>query len=207
VILADGYGASETGAQASSMGDGRFSSFDNETIVLNPETLEPIVAGSDEEGRVARRGHIPLAYYNDPEKTAATFVEAGGERWVLTGDVATVFDDGSIQLLGRGSMCINTGGEKVFPEEVEGVLVGHEQVYDAIVVGVPDDRWGQRVTAVVHRVPGKGITQEDLVDYCKEQLAGYKVPRSIVFVDGVQRSPVGKADYAWAKETAIRELT
>jgi acyl-CoA synthetase (AMP-forming)/AMP-acid ligase II len=206
VILADGYGASETGAQASSMGDGRFSSFDNETIVLNPETLEPIVAGSGEEGRVARRGHIPLAYYNDPEKTAATFVEAGGERWVLTGDVATVFDDGSIQLLGRGSMCINTGGEKVFPEEVEGVLVGHEQVYDAIVVGVPDDRWGQRVTAVVHRVPGKGITQEDLVDYCKEQLAGYKVPRSIVFVDGVQRSPVGKADYAWAKETAIREL-
>jgi acyl-CoA synthetase (AMP-forming)/AMP-acid ligase II len=207
VILADGYGASETGAQASSLGDGRFSSFDNETIVLNPDTLEPIVAGSGEEGRVARRGHIPLAYYNDPEKTAATFVEAGGERWVLTGDVATVFDDGSIQLLGRGSMCINTGGEKVFPEEVEGVLVGHEQVYDAIVVGVPDDRWGERVTAVVHRVPGQALTHEDLVDYCKEQLAGYKVPRSIVFVDGVQRSPVGKADYAWAKETAIRELT
>jgi acyl-CoA synthetase (AMP-forming)/AMP-acid ligase II len=173
---------------------------------LHPDTLAPIVAGSGEEGRVARRGHIPLAYYNDPEKTAATFVEAGGERWVLTGDVATVFDDGSIQLLGRGSMCINTGGEKVFPEEVEGVLVGHEQVYDALVVGVPDDRWGERVTAVVHRVPGQAITHEALVDYCKAQLAGYKVPRSIVFVDGVQRSPVGKADYAWAKETAIREL-
>ena len=174
VILADGYGASETGAQASSMGDGRFSSFDNETIVLNPDTLEPIAAGSGDEGRVARRGHIPLAYYNDPEKTAATFVEHDGERWVLTGDVATVFDDGSIQLLGRGSMCINTGGEKVFPEEVEGVLVGHEQVYDAIVVGVPDDRWGERVTAVVHRSPGTAITQEELVAYCKAQLAGTK---------------------------------
>jgi len=207
VILADGYGASETGAQASSFGEGRFASFDNETIVLNPDTLEPIAPGSGEEGRVARRGHIPLAYYNDPEKTAATFVEHNGERWVLTGDMATVYDDGSIQLLGRGSMCINTGGEKVFPEEVEGVLVGHEQVYDAIVVGIPDDRWGQRVTAVVHLAAGADITDELLVAYCKEQLAGYKVPRTIVFVDGVQRSPVGKADYAWAKETAIREST
>jgi acyl-CoA synthetase (AMP-forming)/AMP-acid ligase II len=156
---------------------------------------------------VARRGHIPLAYYNDPEKTAATFVEHDGERWVLTGDVATVFDDGSIQLMGRGSMCINTGGEKVFPEEVEGVLVGHEQVYDAIVVGLPDERWGEKVTAVVHRCEGATIVEDDLVAYCKAQLAGYKVPRTIVFVDGVQRSPVGKADYAWAKETAIRELT
>jgi 3-oxocholest-4-en-26-oate---CoA ligase len=207
VILADGYGASETGAQASSLGNGKFSSFDNETLVLDPETLEVIEPGSGREGRVARRGHIPLAYYNDPEKTAATFVEHNGERWVLTGDVATVLEDGGIQLMGRGSMCINTGGEKVFPEEVEGVLVGHEHVYDAIVVGVPDDRWGERVTAVVQPTPGADITQDDLVAYCKEQLAGYKVPRTIVFVDGVQRSPVGKADYAWAKQTAIRELT
>ena len=126
---------------------------------------------------------------------------------MLTGDVATVLDDGSIQLFGRGSMCINTGGEKVFPEEVEGVLVGHEHVYDAIVVGVPDDRWGERVTAVVQRSPGDAISGEELVAYCKAQLAGYKVPRSVVFVDAVQRSPVGKADYAWAKETAIRETT
>ena len=203
VILADGYGASETGAQASSMGDGKFSVFDNETVVLDPDTLEPIAPGSDEQGRVARRGHIPLAYYNDPEKTAATFVEHAGERWVLTGDVASVMDDGTIQLLGRGSMCINTGGEKVFPEEVEGVLVGHEHVYDAIVVGLPDDRWGERVTAVVHRAAGAAITEDELMAYCKTQLAGYKVPRTIVFVDGVQRSPVGKADYAWAKQQAL----
>jgi acyl-CoA synthetase (AMP-forming)/AMP-acid ligase II len=206
-ILNDGYGASETGAQARSFGGGKFSSFDNETLVLDPDTLDVIEAGSRLEGRVARRGHIPLGYYNDPERTAATFVEHGGERWVLTGDVATVLDDNSIQLLGRGSMCINTGGEKVFPEEVEGILVGHPEVYDAIVVGLPDDRWGERVTAVVQRSSGAAITESDLVTYCKAQLAAYKVPRGVVFVDAVQRSPVGKADYAWAKETAMKEAT
>ncbi|MEY2432653.1 MAG: 3-oxocholest-4-en-26-oate---CoA ligase [Acidimicrobiaceae bacterium] len=206
-ILNDGYGASETGAQARSFGGGKFSSFDNETLVLDPDTLDEIEPGSGREGRVARRGHIPIGYYNDPEKTAATFVEHAGERWVLTGDVATVLDDGTIQLLGRGSMCINTGGEKVFPEEVEGIIVGHPEVYDAIVVGLPDDRWGERVTAVVQRSSGAGVTEDDLVAYCKAQLAGYKVPRGVVFVDAVQRSPVGKADYAWAKETAMKEAT
>lgn len=204
VILADGYGASETGAQASSLGGGKFSVFDDETVVLNPETLEPIARGSGEEGRVARRGHIPLAYYNDPDKTAATFVERDGERWVLTGDVATVLDDGTIQLFGRGSMSINTGGEKVFPEEVEGVLVGHAHVYDAIVVGLPDPRWGERVTAVVHA--SGPVSEDELVTHCKSKLASYKVPRSIVFVDAVQRSPVGKADYSWAKQTAREVL-
>ena len=205
VILNDGYGASETGAQARSFGDGKFASFDNETLVLNPDTFEAIEPGSGEQGRVARRGHIPLAYYNDPEKTAATFVEHDGERWVLTGDVATVLEDGTIQLFGRGSMSINTGGEKVFPEEVEGVLVGHSEVYDALVVGLPDDRWGERVTAVVQRSPGSSVSEEELAAHCKEKLAGYKVPRAYVFVDAVQRSPVGKADYAWAKEAAMKE--
>ena len=204
VILNDGYGASETGAQARSFGDGKFASFDNETLVLNPDTFEAIAPGSGEQGRVARRGHIPLAYYNDPEKTAATFVEHDGERWVLTGDVATVLDDGTIQLFGRGSMSINTGGEKVFPEEVEGILVGHPDVYDAIVVGLADDRWGERVTAVVQRSPGSSISDDDLAAHCREKLAGYKVPRTFVFVDSVQRSPVGKADYAWAKEAAMK---
>jgi acyl-CoA synthetase (AMP-forming)/AMP-acid ligase II len=204
-ILNDGYGASETGAQARSFGGGRFSSFDDETLVLDPETFEVVEAGSQGEGRVARRGHIPIGYYNDPEKTAATFVEHGGERWVLTGDVATVLDDGSIQLLGRGSMCINTGGEKVFPEEVEGVLLGHPAVYDAIVVGVPDPRWGERVTAVVQISAGHDVDEDDLIEHCRAQLAGYKLPRSIVAVQAVQRSPVGKADYGWAKEVAVKE--
>jgi acyl-CoA synthetase (AMP-forming)/AMP-acid ligase II len=204
VILNDGYGASETGAQARSFGDGKFASFDNETLVLNPDTFEAIAPGSGEQGRVARRGHIPLAYYNDPEKTAATFVEHDGERWVLTGDVATVLEDSTIQLFGRGSMSINTGGEKVFPEEVEGILVGHVEVYDAIVVGLPDDRWGERVTAVVQRSPGSSVSEDELAAHCREKLASYKVPRTYVFVDAVQRSPVGKADYAWAKEAAMK---
>ena len=206
-ILNDGYGASETGAQARSFGGGKFASFDDETLVLDPDTLDIIEAGSGREGRVARRGHIPLGYYNDPEKTAATFVEHDGERWVLTGDVATVLDDGAIQLLGRGSMCINTGGEKVFPEEVESVLLGHPAVYDVIVVGVPDPRWGERVTAVVQVTPGHEVDSDAVVEHCRAQLAGYKVPRAIVTVGAVQRSPVGKADYGWAKEIAVKETT
>jgi acyl-CoA synthetase (AMP-forming)/AMP-acid ligase II len=205
-ILNDGYGASETGAQARSFGGGKFSSFDDETLVLDPATLEVIEPGSNREGRVARRGHIPVGYYNDPERTAATFVQHDGERWVLTGDVATVLEDGSIQLLGRGSMCINTGGEKVFPEEVEGVLLGHPAVYDAIVVGVPDPRWGERVTAVVQVTPGHELDDDALIEHCRSQLAGYKLPRSIVAVEAVQRSPVGKADYGWAKEIAVKEM-
>jgi acyl-CoA synthetase (AMP-forming)/AMP-acid ligase II len=205
-ILNDGYGASETGAQARSFGGGKFSSFDDETLVLDPETLTVVEPGSNREGRVARRGHIPVGYYNDAERTAATFVEHDGERWVLTGDVATVLEDGSIQLLGRGSMCINTGGEKVFPEEVEGVLLGHPAVYDAIVVGVPDPRWGERVTAVVQVTPGHDLDDDSLIEHCRSQLAGYKLPRSIVAVEAVQRSPVGKADYGWAKEIAVKEM-
>jgi acyl-CoA synthetase (AMP-forming)/AMP-acid ligase II len=204
VLINDGYGASETGAQARNLGGGRFESYDDETLVLDPATLDVIKPGSGDEGRVARRGHIPLGYYNDPEKTAETFVEVDGERWVLTGDAATVLEDGSIQLLGRGSMCINSGGEKIFPEEVEGVVVGHPAVYDVLVVGVPDPRWGQKVAAVVALSPGADAdAAEPALDaHCREKLAGYKVPRAWCFVDRVQRSPSGKADYAWARSVA-----
>jgi 3-oxocholest-4-en-26-oate---CoA ligase len=203
VLINDGYGASETGAQATNVGEGRFSSFDDETTVLDPETLEEIKPGSGREGRVARRGHIPIGYYNDPAKTAETFVERDGVRWVLTGDAATVLDDGTIQLLGRGSMCINTGGEKVFPEEVEQTLVAHPGVYDVLVVGVDDPRWGQRVAAVVAPVSGADLTTAELESHCRERLAAYKVPRTWTFVDQVQRSPSGKADYAWARSVAV----
>ena len=202
VLINDGYGASETGAQATNVGEGRFSSFDDETTVLDPQTLEEIKPGSGREGRVARRGHIPLGYYNDPEKTAETFVERDGVRWVLTGDAATVTDDGTIQLLGRGSMCINTGGEKVFPEEVEQALVAHPSVYDVLVVGIADQRWGQRVAAVVATVGGAALTTDELESHCRERLAAYKVPRTWTFVEQVQRSPSGKADYAWARTVA-----
>jgi acyl-CoA synthetase (AMP-forming)/AMP-acid ligase II len=202
VFVADGYGTSETGAQATNLGGGRFSPFDEHNTVLDEDTHEPVAPGSGVVGRFARRGHIPLAYYNDPEKTAATFVEAGGHRWVLTGDMATVLDDGSIQLLGRGSQCINTGGEKVYPEEVESALKAHGDVYDAVVVGVPDERWGERVTAVVQARPGATPSLDQLVEHCRTHVAGYKVPRGLVLVDEVVRSPVGKPDYRWARDVA-----
>jgi acyl-CoA synthetase (AMP-forming)/AMP-acid ligase II len=176
VVINDGYGASETGAQAGNLGDGRFRSYDGETLVLDPETLAPIVPGSSDEGRVARRGHIPLGYYNDPKKTAETFVEHDGVRWVLTGDVATVDADGTITLRGRGSLCINTGGEKVFPEEVESVLVGHPDVHDVLVVGVPDPRWGQKVAAVVQLAPGVATNGAALDERLKPRSAALQDP-------------------------------
>ena len=201
-FIADGYGTSETGAQATNLGGSRFSPMDTHSVVLDEETLEPITPGSAAVGRVARRGHIPFAYHKDPEKTAATFVEHGGERWVLTGDMATVLDDGSIEILGRGSQCINTGGEKVFPEEVESALKAHPAVYDAVVVGVADERWGQRVTAIVQPRAGERVDLDSLQAHCRTLIAGYKVPRGLVVVDEVVRSPVGKPDYRWAKATA-----
>ncbi len=206
ILVNDGYGASETGAQAGNLGDGRFESYDQETLVLDPVALEPVPPGSDREGRVARRGHIPLRYHNDPEKSAATFVERDGVRWVLTGDSARVLEDGTIALLGRGSQCINTGGEKVFPEEVEGVLVAHPFVFDALVVGVPDDRWGERVAAVVQLRTGAALTLEELQEHCRSYVAAFKVPRELVLVDEIVRSPVGKPDYRWAKEVANHGL-
>ena len=129
----------------------QFTAFADTCVV--GEDRKPVEPGSGVIGRLALTGHIPLGYHNDPEKTAETFVEVDGRRHVITGDMATVEADGSIQLLGRGSQCINTGGEKVFPEEVEAVLHGHPAVADVLVVGVPDERWGSVVTAVVAPVP------------------------------------------------------
>jgi acyl-CoA synthetase (AMP-forming)/AMP-acid ligase II len=210
-VIADGFGSSETGAQGTQRlepgmpvpdGATRFKPFSETTTVLDERTRQPVEPGSGVVGRVALRGRIPLGYYNDPIKTAETFIELDGERWVLTGDMATVEADGSVTLLGRGSVCINTGGEKVFPEEVEAVLKSHPAVYDAIVVGVPDERWGQRVTAVVQPASGSQPTLDELSRHCREQLAGYKVPKSLVVVDHIERSPAGKADYRWAREIA-----
>jgi acyl-CoA synthetase (AMP-forming)/AMP-acid ligase II len=214
ITISDGFGSSETGAQGSyrtagssgadSSGDGhaRFAPMDDTTVVLDEATLQPVIAGTGTVGRVARSGHIPSGYYNDPDKTAQTFVEVNGRRYVITGDMATVEDDGTIRLLGRGSGCINTGGEKVFPEEVEAVLKSHPSVYDAVVVGVTDERWGQRVAAVVQLASDHEPTLDELADHCRKSLAGYKVPRTLVLVDEVVRSPAGKADYRWAKAAA-----
>ena len=207
--VTDGFGSSETGAQGSqrlepgadSGGVTRFTRLGEGTTVLSDDHTE-VAAGSGVVGRVALSGRIPIGYHNAPEATASTFVEVAGRRWVITGDAATVDPDGSITLLGRGSLCINTGGEKVFPEEVEAVLKSHPAVYDAVVIGVPDDRFGQRVAAVVAFRPEMSATLDDLAEHCRRSIAGYKVPRSLVVVPEVVRSPVGKADYRWAAATA-----
>ena len=172
------------------------------TVVFDDD-LRPIEPGSGRVGRLATTGRMPLGYYKDPERTARTFVEVDGVRWSLPGDMATVDADGTIRLLGRGSLCINTGGEKVYPEEVEAVLKGHPLVQDAVVVGLPDERWGQRVVAVVSpRDAGDPPTLESLQAHCRTHLAGYKVPRALRVVGHVERSPAGKADYAWASGVA-----
>jgi 3-oxocholest-4-en-26-oate---CoA ligase len=208
--LADGYGSSETGIQAGRVfmgptGDKPEAQFmARQAVVMDEQTHKPVPPGAETVGRLARTGRIPLGYYNDPVKSAATFVEWDGRRWSLTGDMGTVAADGSITLLGRGSICINTGGEKVFPEEVEAALRQSDAVYDVLVVGAPDERWGQRVVAVVQATPGTTPGEDELRDLARRTLAGYKVPKQVVFVDKVVRSPSGKADYRWAAEVAAK---
>jgi acyl-CoA synthetase (AMP-forming)/AMP-acid ligase II len=156
--------------------------------------------GSGVVGRLARSGPVALGYYNDPEKTAATFPVIGGVRYIVTGDHATVEADGTVQILGRGSACINTGGEKVYPDEVEGALKAHPHVADAMVVGLPDERFGERVVALV--VLRGGTVPDDIDDHVRRLVAGYKAPRQVFPVGAVERFPSGKPDYAWARETA-----
>jgi 3-oxocholest-4-en-26-oate---CoA ligase len=208
IPLSDGYGSSETGIQAGRVflgpvTEGREPQFTaQQAVVLDEQTHRPVAPGSGIVGRVARTGRIPLAYYKDPAKSAATFVEWDGRRWSLTGDMGRVADDGSITLLGRGNLCINTGGEKVYPEEVEGVLRQSRAVYDVVVVGTPDERWGERVVAVVQPTSGTDPTERELMTLVRGSLAGYKVPKQVIFVDEVVRSPTGKADYRWAARVA-----
>ncbi|WP_133742633.1 acyl-CoA synthetase [Actinorugispora endophytica] len=210
VVLNDSYGGTETGvcgasvagsASRTAAGARRFSM--GATVAVLDDRLRPLPPGSDRIGRIARTGRIPLGYYNDPVKTAQTFpVDADGRRWALSGDYGSVSADGSIELLGRGSAVINTGGEKVYPEEVESVLKAHPDVRDTIVVAAPDERLGQRVTAVVALASGHRPSDEQLRDFCRTRLAGFKVPRTIRVVDEVKRTAVGKQDYRWASRVA-----
>ncbi|MFJ8082236.1 acyl-CoA synthetase [Streptomyces sp. NPDC096205] len=206
VMLLNNFGSSESGFNGtatpdSGPGRGFRIRVNARTRVVDPATREPVAVG--EVGRVAQRGHVPLGYYNDPAKTAETFFERDGERWVLLGDMATVDAEGVVTVLGRGSQCINTGGEKVYPEEVEQALKSHPDVYDALVAGVPDPTWGNRVAAVVQLREGAARPSlEDIQAHCRTQLAGYKVPRRLVVTDTIRRSPSGKADYRWAREVA-----
>ncbi|KFK85104.1 acyl-CoA synthetase [Streptomyces sp. JS01] len=206
VLLLNNFGSSESGFNGTATADsgpekGFRVQVNARTAVVDPVTYEPVTPG--EPGRIAQRGHVPLGYYNDPAKTADTFFRRGDERWVLLGDMATVDADGIVTVLGRGSQCINTGGEKVYPEEVEQALKSHADVYDALVAGVPDERWGNRVAAVVQlREGADALTLDAVQAHCRTRLAGYKIPRALVLADRIQRSPSGKADYRWAKAVA-----
>ena len=206
-MLLNNYGSSESGFNGTATADSRAGqSFrirvNSRTQVVDPATHEPVAVG--EIGRVAQCGHVPLGYYNDERKTAETFFEKDGRRWVLLGDMATVDEEGVVTVLGRGSQCINTGGEKVYPEEVEQALKSHPDVYDALVAGVPDAKWGNHVTAVVElRAGAVRPSLDDIQTHCRSHLAGYKIPRQLVIAETIQRSPSGKADYRWAREVAV----
>ena len=211
IFIRDNFGASESGT------DGQLSMNDAGELRLPPsprsividELLDPVEPGSDTIGYMARVGHVPLEYYKDPEKSANVFKTlSDGRRMSVLGDMAKVESDGSIVLLGRGSGCINTGGEKVFPEEVEQALKGHPAIFDALVAGAKDPKYGERVSAVVSIRDGfEEPSAEELAAHCRKSLAGYKVPRSVVVVPEVLRSPSGKADYRWAKRTVADDAT
>ncbi|MFA5882995.1 MAG: acyl-CoA synthetase [Acidimicrobiia bacterium] len=215
IVLTDAIGSSESGSNGYSIVEkGKTAMKGGPTVravldsVVLDEDLNEVAPGSGVVGKVARKGNIPLEYYKDPEKTAQTFVTApNGTRYSMPGDFAALEADGTITLLGRGSVSINSGGEKIFPEEVEGAVRHHPQVYDCVVVGVPDERWGQRVAAVVQPRPGTEPDLEAVQDECRKHIAGYKLPREIHYVDRIERSPSGKPDYRWAAAIALGEIT
>ena len=211
MVLTDSFGASEAvgfgRSDTTADGTTEVAKF---TLGLNckvfREDLTEIQPGSGEVGFVARSGPIPRGYYKDPEKTAKTFPVIDGVRYSMPGDYCRVEADGTLILLGRGSVCINTAGEKVYPEEVEEVLKSNETVHDALVVGVPDEKWGQMVTAVVQPAEGKAVDEDALREFVRARLAGYKTPKRIITIDNIGRASNGKADYKGATDYAKQRL-
>ena len=205
-IITDSIGSSETGFGGTSIvakdaphSGGPRVTIDHRTVVLDDDGNE-VKPGSGVRGFIAKKGNIPVGYYKDEKKTAETFRTINGVRYAIPGDYAQVEEDGTVTMLGRGSVSINSGGEKIYPEEVEAALKGHPDVFDALVVGVPDPRYGQHVAAVVQARPGARPALAELDSFVRSEIAGYKVPRSLWLVDEVKRSPAGKPDYRWAKE-------
>jgi len=204
--IMDGIGSSETGAQATnpSSKDAGVSTGDFKpgpgAGVVSADLTRVLKPGDEEMGWFAQQGRVPLGYFGDPEKTAKTFPTIEGIRWSVPGDRAHYRADGSIAVLGRDSVTINSGGEKIFAEEVEGAIKQHPDVYDVVVAGRPSERWGQEVVAVVALRPGSKATPAELLAECEKHVARYKLPKEFVFRDHIQRSPSGKADYRWAKE-------
>jgi acyl-CoA synthetase (AMP-forming)/AMP-acid ligase II len=210
-VLFDSFGSSEAvglGASISASGHAeqtaRFSLGERVKVFTDDGRL--VEPGSDEIGMVGIAGYIPLGYYKDEEKTARNFRVVDGVRYSIPGDYAKVNPDGTLHLLGRGSVCINSGGEKIFPEEVEEVLKEHPSVADAVCVGVPDERFGEVVCAIVEPKPGAEVDEAALVELVRSRLARYKAPRHVLVVDTIGRSPAGKVDYARLKALAIERL-
>ena len=212
VMIINSFGTSESGDLGRAAGDedsheGRPSFYMGDDVTVLDEDGNQIEPGSGKIGLVARSGRLPLGYYKDAEKTAERFKEFNGKRWVVPGDFATIEEDGRITFLGRGSKCINTGGEKVFPEEVEEALKAHPRIIDALVVGVPDPRFGSKVAAVFNTRESEQLSLEEVQQHCRKHIAGYKVPRQITITDTVSRMPSGKPDYNWAEEIARKQAS
>ena len=211
MVLMDAFSSSEALGMGQSV-SGAGVAAETAKFELSPDTIvideldRPIAAGSDEIGRLAVGGRQPLGYYKDPEKTAKTFLAIDGKRYSCPGDFATIDADGRITLLGRGSQCINTGGEKVFPEEVEEVLKTHPAVLDAVAVGVPDEKFGEAVTAVVEARPGEAVDEAAVIAHVKGKLAAYKAPKRVLVVDTIGRAPNGKVDYKRLRSEATATL-
>ena len=211
VVLMDAFGASEGLGFGSSImtsaGEVKTAKFQiGGRCRVFDEHDQPVKPGSGKSGVIAMGGPIPVGYYKDPVKTATTFKEIDGVRYSIPGDWCIVEKDGSLTLLGRGSACINTAGEKVYPEEVEEVLKLHPSVEDALVVGVPDEKWGQAVTGIVKLSSGATFNVEEVRQHVRSSLAGYKTPKHILVGDIALRAPNGKADYKGANNFAKREL-
>ncbi len=207
-LVLDAVGSSETGAQmthasmaATGASTGTFTP-GPDTIVVDAEMSRVLQPGDDDLGWLAQRGRVPLGYLGDADKTARTFPVIDGVRVAIPGDRARIDSAGVIELLGRDSVTINSGGEKIFAEEVEQAIAAHPAVYDVVVVGRPSDRWGSEVVAIVQVHDGMQVTEEELLEECARHIARYKYPKAFLFRPEIQRSPAGKADYRWAKEVA-----
>ena len=217
LFLIDAVGSSETGATGVNIhtkdgklkdsGGGPKFTKPNFSEILNLDTKE-IIPSSDTEtiGYLARRGHVPIAYYKDEEKSKKTFIEVNGERFSIPGDMAKYEKDGQMTLLGRGSVSINSGGEKIFPEEVEMALKAHPNIFDCLVVGVKDERWGQKVVAVIQRRENLDLSLDDIKNVASKYIASYKMPKEIVFSELIERAPSGKPNYQWAQNFANSKL-
>jgi acyl-CoA synthetase (AMP-forming)/AMP-acid ligase II len=204
IMLTDSVGSSETGAQmshvssAGAVSTGRFSPGPG-TVVVSAEMDKVVAPGHDGLGWLAQQGWVPLGYLGDAEKTARTFPVIDGVRYSVPGDRARHLEGGDVELLGRDSVTINSGGEKIFAEEVERAIAGHPAVHDVLAVGRPSERWGQEVVALVELAPGATASEDEIVAHAGQHIARYKLPKAVLFKEKIQRSPAGKADYRWAK--------